>query len=57
MYSMKIEITMPKLAGNSISASTTTPAPLAQMTISLIHFHSKVAKDFSPHQASTAMPT
>ena len=57
MYSMKIEITMPKLAGNSISASTTTPAPLAQMTISLTHFHSKLAKDFSPHQASTAMPT
>src|SRR5882757_546751 len=53
---MKIEITMPKLAGNSINASTTTAPPPSQTMASLIHFHSKLAKERSAHHASTAMP-
>src|SRR5882672_3241391 len=57
IFSMKIEITMPKLAGNSIKASTITAPPPNQTMASLIHFHSKVAKERSAHQASNAMPT
>src|SRR5882757_852308 len=56
IFSMKIEITMPKLAGNSISASTRTAPPPSQTIPSLIHFHSKWAKERSAHQASAAMP-
>src|SRR6266550_1105385 len=57
IFSMKIEITMPKLAGNNIKASTITAPPPSQTMASLIHFHSKVAKERSAHHASNAMPT
>src|ERR1700726_4046795 len=50
--SMKIEITMPKLAGNSISASTITAPVPSQRIRSFTHCHLKVAKEASPHQAS-----
>src|SRR6185503_3201027 len=50
--SRKIEITMPKLAGNSIRASTTTAPPPSQRIVSLTHCHLKVANEVSPHQAS-----
>src|ERR1700722_17006630 len=56
IFSMKIEITMPKLAGNSISASTRTAPPPSQTIPSLIHFHSKWAKERSAHHARAAMP-
>src|SRR5690348_6810267 len=52
MRSMKTEITMPKLAGNSISASTSTAAPPSQWTALLTQLHWKVTHDCRAHQAT-----
>src|SRR3954451_932500 len=52
MRSMKIDTTMPKLAGNSISASTTTAVPPSPRTRLLIQPISKWAQLCRPHQAS-----
>src|SRR5476649_1313728 len=48
---MKIETTMPKLAGNSSSPRTTTAPPPSQWINPLIHCHLNVAKESSPHHA------
>src|SRR6185436_3863037 len=57
MRSMKIETTMPKLAGNSISASTTTAAPPSQRMTVFTQPMSKCAYRCRPHQASAPIAT
>ena len=53
---MKIDTTMPKLAGNSRTASTITALPPSQRMALLSICHLNVVKDSSPHHASAIRP-